>query len=281
MIFRQFDTLVVAPRELWILYLLKLLESFAYFSLSYVLVLYLSEEFGYSDQGAGWVYGFFGMLISLYGVLVGFIIDQLGVKRSLVFGSMLLLIARFVLGWTRSNAVLELMLLVVLPIGEAFGVPVMLVALRRYTNDANRRQAFSLFYVVMNVGTLLSTPAVDIFRLAMVDGYHIILFGREYHFSAYRMLLFLCSAVTVMMLLVSACCMREVDMSGQPVGSGSGAAPPPRPPRRESPFRATYLVMRERRFWRFFLFVVLLVRRSSPAPAHSPPPHARPVALGE
>ena len=50
------------------------------------------------------------------------------------------------------------MLLVVLPVGEAFGVPVMLVALRRYSNDANRRQAFSLFYVVMNVGTLLSTP---------------------------------------------------------------------------------------------------------------------------
>ena len=72
-----------APRELWILYVLKLLESFAYFSLSYVLVLYLSEEFGYSDQGAGWLYGFFGMLISLYGVFVGFIIDQLGVKRSL------------------------------------------------------------------------------------------------------------------------------------------------------------------------------------------------------
>ena len=64
--------------QLWILYLLKLLESFAYFSLSYVLVLYLSEEFGYSDVAAGWVYGFFGMLISVYGVLVGFIIDQLG-----------------------------------------------------------------------------------------------------------------------------------------------------------------------------------------------------------
>ena len=181
--------------QLWILYLLKLLESFAYFSLSYVLVLYLSEEFGYSDVAAGWVYGFFGMLISVYGVLVGFIIDQLGVKLSLVFGSVLLLISRFVIAVTHSNAVLELMLLVVLPVGEAFGVPVraadqlphlppksgrrassvgcgqvMLVALRRYTDDSNRRQAFSLFYVVMNTGTLLSAPAVDIFRLAISDG---------------------------------------------------------------------------------------------------------------
>ena len=46
----------------------------------------------------------------------------------------------------------------------------MLVALRRYTDDSNRRQAFSLFYVVMNTGTLLSAPAVDIFRLAISDG---------------------------------------------------------------------------------------------------------------
>ena len=76
----QFFVLSTAPRELWILFLLKLLESFAHFSLSYVLVLYLSEEFGYSDQSAGWVYGFFGMLISIYGVLVGFLIDRLGVR---------------------------------------------------------------------------------------------------------------------------------------------------------------------------------------------------------
>ena len=45
---------------------------------------------------------------------------------------------------------------------EALGVPVMLVGLRRYTSDENRRQAFALFYVVMNVGVLLSAPAVDV-----------------------------------------------------------------------------------------------------------------------
>ena len=87
----QFFVLSTAPRELWILFLLKLLESFAHFSLSYVLVLYLSEEFGYSDQSAGWVYGFFGMLISIYGVLVGFLIDRLGVRLALMLGSFLLL----------------------------------------------------------------------------------------------------------------------------------------------------------------------------------------------
>ena len=71
---------------------------------------------------------------------------------------------------THDEAVLEALLLCVLPPGEALGVPVMLVGLRRYTSDENRRQAFALFYVVMNVGVLLSAPAVDVFRLALADG---------------------------------------------------------------------------------------------------------------
>ena len=87
--------------------MLKLLESFAHFSLSYVLVLYLSEEFGYSDQSAGWVYGFFGMLITIYGVLVGFLIDRLGVRLALMLGSFLLLGGRLGVAVTHGEAVLE------------------------------------------------------------------------------------------------------------------------------------------------------------------------------
>ena len=36
-------------RELWVIYGLKVLESFNYFSLSVMLTLYLTEEFGTTD----------------------------------------------------------------------------------------------------------------------------------------------------------------------------------------------------------------------------------------
>ena len=253
----QFFVLSTAPRELWILFLLKLLESFAHFSLSYVLVLYLSEEFGYSDQSAGWVYGFFGMLISIYGVLVGFLIDRLGVRLALMLGSFLLLGGRLGVAVTHDEAVLEALLLCVLPLGEALGVPVMLVGLRRYTSDENRRQAFALFYVVMNVGVLLSAPAVDVFRLALADGVDVSLhlLGGAYniHLSAYRLLLLCGFGASVVMLAVSTCCLREVDVDRH------GRLAAARRPRREAPWRAAYLVLREACFWRFLLFVVLLV----------------------
>ena len=55
------------------------------------------------------------------------------------------------------------------------------------------------------------------------------------------------------MLAVSTCCLREVDVDRH------GRLAAARRPRREAPWRAAYLVLREARFWRFLLFVVLLV----------------------
>lgn len=91
------------PRELWVIYSLKVgpcapaaanaeetsvficlcrrvahgvgvaqfLESYAYYTISYSLLLYLSNEFGFSDSEAGWIYGITGLLVSVYGFVVG------------------------------------------------------------------------------------------------------------------------------------------------------------------------------------------------------------------
>lgn len=51
--------------------LAQFLESYAYYCMSYTLLLYLSEEFGFTDSQAGWTYGIMGLLISVYGFFVG------------------------------------------------------------------------------------------------------------------------------------------------------------------------------------------------------------------
>ena len=79
---QKYGTLLECPRELWIIYFLKFLESFSYYTLAVTMTLYLSQEFGYSDTASGTAYGMMGMLTSIYGFLVGFIIDNLGVKNS-------------------------------------------------------------------------------------------------------------------------------------------------------------------------------------------------------
>jgi dipeptide/tripeptide permease len=60
--------------ELFLIYFMKLLESFAYFSMSFCLVVYLSKDFGFSDSVAGWSYGLLNALTSVYSIPAGFLL---------------------------------------------------------------------------------------------------------------------------------------------------------------------------------------------------------------
>ena len=43
------------PRYLWLIFAIKVLESYAYFSQSLSMMLYLTDEHGFSDANAGWL----------------------------------------------------------------------------------------------------------------------------------------------------------------------------------------------------------------------------------
>ena len=101
----------------------------------YILILYLSDEFGFDDKAAGWVFGLLGMLSSIYGFLCGFVIDKLGVRRSLMLGSFLLLVSRLVLSFSDSHFMLLFQISTLLPVGISLGIPVMYIGIRRYTDE--------------------------------------------------------------------------------------------------------------------------------------------------
>ncbi|KAK4538655.1 hypothetical protein CDCA_CDCA19G4680 [Cyanidium caldarium] len=153
-------------RELYIIYALKFLSSFSYFSFSLALVLYLSEALGLSDVAAGWWYGVYGVLTSVFGVAAGYAIDHWGVRRSLLVGSMLGTAARLLFAvWQRQAAALTL-LATLLPFAECLGVPVLTISVKRYTCDqrGKRTMAFSVFYAVMNVAALVAGPSVELWH---------------------------------------------------------------------------------------------------------------------
>ncbi len=252
--FQRFAVLKGAPRELWIVYGLKFLESYAYFSMSYVLVMYLSKEFGFTDVEAGWAYGLFGMLISVYGLLIGFVIDNLGVRKSMILGSVILLASRFILTVTTNTYVMSAMLYSALPLGTALGIPVMMTGIRRYTNDSNRSFGFSLFYVMMNVAALVAAPAVDGFREGFREGIDTNFFGMwsMVHLTPYRLLLLSGTIATLLMLIVSVFFIREIDVSQE------GAAQKFKP-KTGTPWQIMWEIASTSRFWRFLLFIVLLI----------------------
>ena len=150
-----------SPPELWKAYLLKFLDSYSYFSLSLVLSLFLSGEFGMTDVQAGSAYGAWGALVTVFGLLTGAVVDNLGVSACLRMGSVLTLLSRIALFLTNSTRVLLAVLLLALPLGQCLGIPVLAVGVRRYTTPENRGFAFGLYYVVMNVGALVAGALVD------------------------------------------------------------------------------------------------------------------------
>ncbi len=69
-------SLKTCPKELYVNYCLKFCESYNYFALSQVLVIYLHTEFGLSDIQAGASYGLWGASITFWGLLTSYINDK-------------------------------------------------------------------------------------------------------------------------------------------------------------------------------------------------------------
>ena len=164
-IINGFTSLKDSPSELYKIYILKFLDSYSYFSFSIIFTLYLSDEFHYNDIQAGTYYGFYGAMITIYGLLTGFIVDNIGVSKSLRLGFIISCISRIFIFTTTSQTILLFNILGLLPIGNCLGIPVLTTAIRRYTLSGNRGFAYGLFYVIMNIAALLSGPIVDIITI--------------------------------------------------------------------------------------------------------------------
>uniref|UniRef100_A0A7S3LHR3 Major facilitator superfamily (MFS) profile domain-containing protein n=1 Tax=Aplanochytrium stocchinoi TaxID=215587 RepID=A0A7S3LHR3_9STRA len=113
------------------IFVLKFLESIAYFSTSQILTLYLSQDFGLSDVDSGLMYGLYGAMISLYGILFSSQVDKFGVRRSLVLGFLLSAIGRSILAVFHRNNIwlIYLSLFVLLPLSASLGIPVLLIGI--------------------------------------------------------------------------------------------------------------------------------------------------------
>ena len=81
----KFTVLKSAPRELWLVYFGKVMETAAYGLFNMGLMLYLINDLEYSDEGAGTFVGIWATLIALFTFLVGSLSDAVGVRKTLIF----------------------------------------------------------------------------------------------------------------------------------------------------------------------------------------------------
>lgn len=167
----SFSSLKHAPRELWIIYALKFLESYAYFSMSVNYVLYLSsDQFGYTDIEAGTHFGVWGVLISVYGLATGILIDGIGVKWSMVVGAVANTAGRGLFAVATERWHLNVASFVLMPIGMSLGIPVLTIGIKQCTDERNRSVSYGLFYAFMNVAAMISGEITDSFNSLFGEG---------------------------------------------------------------------------------------------------------------
>jgi len=207
-----------APRDLWVLLVIKFLESFASFGTSIVLILFLTADLGFSDAAAALVFGVHGAAGAVLSYLGGVIVDYAGVKWTLTLGAVLLAAGRAVLAFSTSHSAVLASMCLLLPLGSALCMPVLALGVRRSAPGATRGFAFSLFYVVMNVACLAACVFIHAIRTdvaeALVDPTAL-----AYEDSIHRGVLFaafIASAATL--LLVPA--VGVIDVAEAASGSG-------------------------------------------------------------
>lgn len=232
-----------APRELWLLYAVKLLESVSYFTVYALLVIFLSDDHGLGDTEAGSVSGLWLTAISLVVFGAGFLSDSLGMKRALLAAAVSAAVGRGVLALFGGDLWSVYLGLALSVWGIATFKPTMNAAVRAWAPPTAIPFAFSLYYVVMNLGAILQGPLVDGARRFFKDG--VSFAGIDW--SPAR-LVFLVGFVLSLLNIGLVAAMRPPAEMGEVAGSA--------PARR--PWQIAKEVVVERAFWWFMLVVGLL-----------------------
>jgi MFS family permease len=118
-----------------------------------------------SDVRAGFVYGLFGTLTSLYAFPAGVLSDYIGVRWSLFIAAALNLVGRLVMALTVRRATAEAMLFSLLPLANGIDWGILATGVRRYTPARSRAVAFAVLASFLSMGQLLAGVIRDAFIL--------------------------------------------------------------------------------------------------------------------
>lgn len=158
------------PKALFILFFAEMWERFSYYGMRALLILYMVKvlfaEMGSAeaDSTALGIYGSYTAMVYLFPVVGGIIADKiLGFRKAIIFGGILMMAGHFALAlegmYFSGNMQLFFLSLAFIIIGNGFFKPNISSLLGNYygANDSRKDGAFTIFYMGVNIGALLST----------------------------------------------------------------------------------------------------------------------------
>lgn len=189
------------PIGLYILFLTEMWERFSFYGMRAILVLYLVHETTSKNPGVGWtngqalaLYGWYTMLVYVACIPGGIIADKvIGQKNAVLVGGILLTIGHGVLAIHGMFAFYLGLILIVLGVGMLKANISTMVGGLYEKGDIRRDKGFTIFYIGINVGALLSSLLVGYLGekvgwhvgfgtagVAMLIGLVIFAWGRKY-----------------------------------------------------------------------------------------------------
>lgn len=154
------------PRAFWTGNAAELFERAAYYGTFIALRTYLIRVVGLDDVQAGVVAGLFGGWIYLVPFFTGAAADRMGFRKALILAFALLTVGYGALGvFSTLTPVLIGLALIVL--GGAFVKPVITGTVSKSSDSVNRARAFSIFYMVVNIGSFTGKTIVAPMRIQM------------------------------------------------------------------------------------------------------------------
>ncbi|MBS1262603.1 MAG: Dipeptide and tripeptide permease A [Calditrichaeota bacterium] len=258
--------LVRCPREIWFAYLIKVLESLAYFSSVLVLMIFLTQDMGLSDELAGTVFGVWSASMSFFMLFVGFIADSLGIKKALIVGLLIALVGRVAITFT-TNPWVVYPGLFVLSVGFAYMIPLIAAAVKLFSTKKAQKYAFSWYYVVMNIGAFIAGISLDGLRATFTEPIAFAFAGMNLEIRPIQIIFFVAVLATFVSLAVVFFLVRSRipaeeladrdDVEAQSRAKEADIAQ--QSAQTKTPWQVMKEVIRERTFWIFIVFIFLLV----------------------
>lgn len=144
------------PKQLYLLFFTEMWERFTFYGMRTLLVLYMISAFHFSETKAYLIYGTQQSLIYAMMIFGGLLADKiLGFRKSILWGGILMVFGSFLLA-VRGEAFFYAGLATVV-VGNTFFKPNIssMVGSLYANNDGRRDAGFSLFYMGINLGSIL------------------------------------------------------------------------------------------------------------------------------
>lgn len=171
----------------WVSNTVELFERMAYYAVFIVLTIYLSNILGFDDIEASMISGLFSGGLYLLPIFTGAFADKIGFRKSMITAFALLTIGYFGLGvlptlleatglvaygeTTQFNGLqnsterwLIVPVLLIIVVGGSFIKSVISASVAKETTEANRARGYSIFYMMVNIGSFTGKSIIDPLR---------------------------------------------------------------------------------------------------------------------